>query len=411
MSSSPVGAVVAASGRGNRTTENEAQDYQIILPQLPSGRFVLNTVFLHADVKARPYRVEDFRDGLARLELLPDVIALGAFQMNHVRAVTFKDAESAKKLVDFRDVKVKDLRCMVIDPNNQVLRVKVHWVLYGVPDDMVRAAFAPYGVVTDVARDRWRVSGCGDKGSTTRLVSLKLKAGVSPDDVPHQLRIAGDNALVVVPGRLPLCLRCQRSGHVRRECRVPRCTRCRRFGHEASQCVQTYATVAGPVGCDDKSEHLMDEAEAEEVAAGGGGDEPAPMHELKDLPTCKSPAVQAGMGQGKDNDRPGLNTDDLSLPPVNQAAQGGAILETDQADGGKESDDDTIDMDTSKELASSTSGKRGRESNADMTESDNAASDGAGAGAVLGRRSTQKPKRSVPPDRREPASTPATTPT
>lgn len=117
------------------------------------------------------------------------------------------------------------------------------------------------------------------------------------------------------------------------------------------------------------------------------------------------------MGQGKDNDRPGLNTDDLSLPPVNQAAQGGAILETDQADGGKESDDDTIDMDTSKDLASSTCGKRGRESNAEMTEGDNAASDEPPWKAVLGRRSTQKPKRSVPPDRREPASTPAKTPT
>lgn len=332
--------------------------------------------------------------------------------MNHVWAVTFKDAESAKKLVDFRDVKVKDLRCMVVDPNNQVLRVKVHWVLYGVPDDMVRAAFAPYGVVTDVARDRWRVSGCGDKGSTTRLVSLKLKAGVTPDDVPHQLRIAGDNALVVVPGRLPLCLRCQRSGHVRRECRVPRCSRCRRFGHEASQCVQTYATVAGPVGCDDKSEHLMDEAEAEEVAAGGGGDEPASTHELKDLPTRKSPAVQAGKeGQGKENDRPGLNTDDVSLPPVNQTSQGGAILESNQADGGKEPDDDTIDMETSSDPASSTCGKRGRESNAEMTEGDNAASDEPPWKAVPGRRSTQKPKRSVPPDRKATASTPAKTPT
>lgn len=225
----------------------------------------------------------------------------------------------------------------------------------------------------------------------------------------HDVLRRWQNALVV-PGRPPFCLRCQRSGHVRRECRVPRCTRCRRFGHEYSQCVQTYATVAGPVGCDDKSEQIMGEAEAA-VAAGGGGDEPASTHELKDLPTGKSPAVQAGMGQGRENDRPGLNTDDLSLPPVNQAAQGGAILETDQADGGKESDDDTIDMDTRKDLASSTSGKRGRESNAEMTEGDNAASDEPPWKKVLGRRSTQKPKRSVPADRRETESTPAKTPT
>ncbi|XP_077527289.1 uncharacterized protein LOC144138749 [Haemaphysalis longicornis] len=400
MSSSQVGAAVAASGRGNRTTDAETRDYQIILPQLPTGRFVLNTVFLHADVKARPYRVEDFRDTLARLELLPDVIALGAFQMNHVWAVTFKDAESAKKLVALRDVKVKDLRCMVIDPGNQVLRVKVHWVLYGVPDDLVRAAFAPFGVVTEVARDRWRVSGCNEKGTTTRLVSLKLKAGMTPDDVPHQLRIAGDNALVVVPGRLPLCLRCHRSGHVRRECRVPRCTRCRRFGHDDSQCVQTYASVAGPAGGDDKSEHLMDEAEAEEVAAGGGGDVPAPTPAAPVQVTGKDPQVQQNEAQNLNQEVPAF---------TEVAKESGS--EDNQAGGAKDDDDDIVTMDTSKEPAGSTCGKRVRESNAGPTDEGNATPDEPPPKAPPGRRSTLRPKPNVPPDKRAPETTPAATPT
>lgn len=394
MSSSQVGAAVAASGRGNRTTDAETRDYQIILPQLPTGRFVLNTVFLHADVKARPYRVEDFRDTLARLELLPDVIALGAFQMNHVWAVTFKDAESAKKLVALRDVKVKDLRCMVIDPGNQVLRVKVHWVLYGVPDDLVRAAFAPFGVVTEVARDRWRVSGCSEKGSTTRLVSLKLKAGVTPDDVPHQLRIAGDNALVVVPGRLPLCLRCHRSGHVRRECRVPRCTRCRRYGHDDSQCVQTYASVAGPVGCDDKSEHLMDEVEAEEVAAGGGGDEATP----KPAATVQDAGKDSGVEEN------GVQNLHREVPDFKKGVKE-SPFEDNPGGGAKNDDDGTETMD------SSTCGKRVRESNAGPTDESSATPDEPPPKALTGRRSTLRPKPNVPPDRRAPVTTPAVAPT
>lgn len=88
------------------------------MSQLPTGRFVFNTVFVHADVKRRPYLLEYFRDTLARLKLLPDVIALGAFRMNNVWAVTFKHTDSAMKLVALRDVKVKDLRCMFIDPGN-----------------------------------------------------------------------------------------------------------------------------------------------------------------------------------------------------------------------------------------------------------------------------------------------------
>lgn len=102
----------------------------------------------------------------------------------------------------------------------------------------------------------------------TRTAVLRLKAGITCDDIPHQLRVGGELALVVVPGRAPLCLRCQQTGHIRKECRVPRCNVCRRFGHEGAHCVRTYAAAAAPVGGLEKSELLMDEDDAEEAAAG-----------------------------------------------------------------------------------------------------------------------------------------------
>ncbi|KAG0416178.1 hypothetical protein HPB47_006635 [Ixodes persulcatus] len=70
---SSVGAVkTAASGRG--TTVNAAtEDYQVILPQLPTGYVVTNTVFLHCNVKGRPYRVHDFREELERLDVMKDL--------------------------------------------------------------------------------------------------------------------------------------------------------------------------------------------------------------------------------------------------------------------------------------------------------------------------------------------------
>ncbi|KAM7313596.1 uncharacterized protein ISCGN_003449 [Ixodes scapularis] len=281
---SSVGAVSAAqSGRGNRSADAASQEYEIILPSLPSGPSVLHTAFLHADTKARPYRLEHFRDALARVALLPEVLALGAYQYNHVWAVTFKSAEGKKKLLAVADFKVKDGRCVVVDPSNQDTRLKLHWLLHHVPDEEVRAALAPFGKVTGITRDKWRVPGCPDMGSTTRLVSLKLGPGVTVDDLPHQLRIAGDLALVVVPGRAPLCLRCKGKGHIRRECRVPRCALCRRFGHDESQCVRTYASVAGPLRSDDNLEHLMDVADAEE-AASGTSDRAAPKADVAPAP-------------------------------------------------------------------------------------------------------------------------------
>ncbi|KAM7297209.1 uncharacterized protein ISCGN_022362 [Ixodes scapularis] len=232
------GRPAALAGRGKRAEDN-TQDYNVILPPLPTGSVVLNTVFLHADVKGRPYRVEDFRDALIRLALLPEVLALGAYQMNHVWAVTFKNDEGKKKMLATPELTVKGRRCIVIDPSHQDVRVKLHWLLFSVADGDVREALAPYGKVIEVAREKWRVDGCQSVGTMTRTAVLRLKAGITCDDIPHQLRVGGELALVVVPGRAPLCLRCQQTGHIRKECRVPRCNVCRRFGHEGAHCVRT----------------------------------------------------------------------------------------------------------------------------------------------------------------------------
>ncbi|XP_077486809.1 uncharacterized protein LOC144098156 [Amblyomma americanum] len=260
-----IGAASAAmSGRGNRTVEKQSE-YQVVLPGLPTGRFVLNTVFLHADVAASPYRVEDFRDALADQSLLSDVIALGAYHMSHVWAITLKDAEAVKRITGIGELLLKKRRCLVIDPANQGVRLKLRWLLHSVPGEEVRAAFAPYGKVSETVRKRWRVHGMTEKGSTTRLVTLKMKAGVKFDDLPHQLSVGGELALVVVIGRPPLCLRIRSTGHIRKECRAPRCGVCRRLGHEDGQCARTYASIAGPGTSEDSSELLIDEADAEEA--------------------------------------------------------------------------------------------------------------------------------------------------
>ncbi|KAG0445269.1 hypothetical protein HPB47_017544, partial [Ixodes persulcatus] len=82
--------------------------------------------------------------------------------------------------------------------------------------------------------------------------------------IPHQLTVFGCRSLVIVPGRPPLCLRCNRIGHIRRECRTPRCGECRRYGHPTDECVTTYADklrqVRTPLD-DVVQDHLMDISE------------------------------------------------------------------------------------------------------------------------------------------------------
>lgn len=48
-----------------------------------------------------------------------------------------------------------------------------------------------------------RVGGCTLIGTMTRTAIQRLKRGATVDDIPHKLQIAGQMALVVVPGRVP----------------------------------------------------------------------------------------------------------------------------------------------------------------------------------------------------------------
>ncbi|CAN7988862.1 unnamed protein product, partial [Ixodes hexagonus] len=185
--------------------------------------------------------------------------------MNHVWAVTFKSPEGKRMNLAAGDLVVKDRRCMVIGPGNRDVRVKLHWLFFHVPDEEVKTALSPYGTVSEVGNEKWRVQGVMRCGSMTRTAVIRLKPGLSLDDLPHQVKVGGGPALVVAPGRAPLCLRCERTGRIRRDCRVPKWRSCHRFGHDADHCVKTYAVAPGPERGEANAEHMMDEADTEEA--------------------------------------------------------------------------------------------------------------------------------------------------
>lgn len=332
--SSDGAAIAALAGRGNRS-DNEAQEYSVVLPPLPTGSVVLNTVFLHGDVRARPYRVEDFRDTLMHDGVLAEVAALGTYQMNHIWAVTFKSDDGEKKLLMKKEVTVKGHRCLVIDPCHQDVRVKLHWVLHNTSDDQIKEAFAPYGSVVEVTKEKWRVNGCTNFSTMTRTVVLRLKGGVARDDLPHQLRVGGELALVAVPGR-PLCLRCHQTGHIRRECRVPKCNVCRRFGHDGANCVKTYAAATGPGTNEEQWEHIMNEADAEEVVEGPASERTSTLGDASagERDAAKGSATEATT----DKEEPGATQapevlpQDTPLPSIDDGYPSDGSMDAEDAD-------------------------------------------------------------------------------
>ncbi|KAM7298868.1 uncharacterized protein ISCGN_019435, partial [Ixodes scapularis] len=196
MSSS--GASIAAlAGRGSSVSSANS-DYRIVLPPLPSGAIVRNSVLLHGDVSAHPYKIGDFRAEMERLGVNGHIEALGAYQMNHLWMVTFKTEEAKLRLVTAKELEVKGKRCIVVDPENADVRMKLQWLPFHASDETVRRALEPFGKVQDLKREKWQAEGFIGVQSTTRLVRLSLKEGVTLERIPHQLRIAGGNVLVVM---------------------------------------------------------------------------------------------------------------------------------------------------------------------------------------------------------------------
>lgn len=170
-----------------------------------------------------------------------DVMALGAYQINHLWAVTFRSAEATKKILAAGEQEVKEHHCcFVVDPQDKQVRLKLHLLLVAIDNEDVRIALA-----SEVTKERWQVQGVQDKGSTTQVVTLKLKVGVTVENLLHQIRVF---ALSVAPGRRMQCLRCHGTGHVRLECKAPHCSKCRRFSHTDAEWVRTFANVIGPAG-------------------------------------------------------------------------------------------------------------------------------------------------------------------
>ncbi|XP_049515408.1 uncharacterized protein LOC125944606 [Dermacentor silvarum] len=255
---------LSAPGRGAAQASASSNDYRIVLPRLPTGKLVVDSVFLHADLAGRPYRAQDFRDALRNVIDLKEISSIGQFQMSHVWMVTCKSPMAKSNLVTCGDLSVKGRRCIIMDPEPTEVKMKLLWLPERLEDAYIRDSLQAYGKVKSISAESWRVSEMEEMRTLNRDVVLSLADGVGVGDVPHLLPVCGVQSLVLIPGRPPLCLRCNKVGHIRRNCRTPRCEDCRRFGHTAEECVVTYADklrhrTRPPDEC--VQEHIMDATE------------------------------------------------------------------------------------------------------------------------------------------------------
>lgn len=89
-------------------------------------------------------------------------------------------------------------------------------MLHNVSNDHTKMAFALYGNIIEVSREKWRVDDCASFSTLTSTVVLRIKVGVTPDDLLHQLHAQTSLLSSRCPEDLPCVLGVSRRAHTPR---------------------------------------------------------------------------------------------------------------------------------------------------------------------------------------------------
>lgn len=156
------------------------------------------------------------RQGISRRDLVhllqnhgyTEIVA--AWQMDRQDAwfVTFSNNAQVSEL-EGKNVIYKELLLHFDVCDRIVVKLKVHWLPLWVSYEDVKRILAKYGEVK-------RVEHVTENGIITgvRQVELSLREG-EQRDIPYLSHIYGHKCLIVIPGRLRVCFKCEEVEHLR----------------------------------------------------------------------------------------------------------------------------------------------------------------------------------------------------
>lgn len=151
-----------------------------------------------------------FHSALKGAGVLDDVKSIGSYQYNHLWIMTLSNLSTKYHLLQSLELTVKEKRCMVVDPNKAELP---YCLSYHLRNSAIKETLEKCQVEEDM-RETLRVPGFQGIKSTTKNVRLVWHDDITLNQLPHQLLLQGCTKLVLVPGRLPQCLRCRHTGHI-----------------------------------------------------------------------------------------------------------------------------------------------------------------------------------------------------
>ena len=158
-------------------------------------------------------------NGLSEAGIKPEeiqaVFKVGDFKNAFNLLCTYDD--TVQKLLEMQRFKVGDDMMIISHMSRVFVTVKVHWLPIQYDNSLLKEIFGAYGKVLNVRmlksfHEKFEIY------SGIREVILEVDEK-RKQEIPHLIQFkSGHSILVTMAGRLPFCLRCRCTGHIRSEC-------------------------------------------------------------------------------------------------------------------------------------------------------------------------------------------------
>ena len=161
----------------------------------------------------------DVLNGLSEAGIKPEevqaVFKVGDFRNAFNLLCTYDD--TVQKLLEMQRFKVGDDMMIISHMSRVFLTVRVHWLPIQYDNSLLKEIFGAYGKVLNVRmlktfHEKFEIY----TGVREVIMEVDEKR---KQDIPHLIQFkTGHSILVTMAGRLPFCLSCRCTGHIRSEC-------------------------------------------------------------------------------------------------------------------------------------------------------------------------------------------------
>lgn len=195
-------------------------------------------------VTAYGMSMKDIFDGLCQIVMPEDI-----YDMCKVDSNTFnfcmKDEESVDMINSVGKLRIRDKVFDIISISKQLVEFRVHWLPNYINDSFLEDYFSKYGKVTSVIREAVVFTPNDTKQTGVRRIMIETDE-VRKRSLPYVISFNGGyTALITMPGRPPLCLKCRTIGHLRKDC-IPNSTpKHSQPQTQSKESIKSYAEVVG----------------------------------------------------------------------------------------------------------------------------------------------------------------------